>query len=42
MNNPLLVDGRNFLNPGDLLSAGLAYEGIGRPGVEAEKPAKAS
>ena len=42
MSNPLLVDGRNFLNPGDLLSAGFTYEGIGRPGVEAEKPAKAS
>jgi UDPglucose 6-dehydrogenase len=42
MSNPLLVDGRNFLNPADLLSAGFAYEGIGRPGVEAEKPAKAS
>ena len=26
----------------DLLAAGFAYEGIGRPGVEAEKPAKAS
>ncbi len=42
MGNPLLVDGRNFLDPEDLLSAGFAYEGIGRPGVEAEKPAKAS
>jgi UDPglucose 6-dehydrogenase len=42
MGNPLLVDGRNFLDPEDLFSAGFTYEGIGRPGVEAEKPAKAS
>jgi len=42
MANPLIVDGRNFLDADAVRSAGFAYEGIGRPGVEAEKPAKAS
>jgi UDPglucose 6-dehydrogenase len=31
MANPLLVDGRNFLDPEALRAAGFAYEGIGRP-----------
>jgi UDPglucose 6-dehydrogenase len=31
MANPLLVDGRNFLDPARLLAAGFTYEGIGRP-----------
>jgi UDPglucose 6-dehydrogenase len=31
MANPLLVDGRNFLDPQELRSAGFVYEGIGRP-----------
>jgi UDPglucose 6-dehydrogenase len=31
MANPLLVDGRNFLDPEQLRAAGFAYEGIGRP-----------
>jgi UDPglucose 6-dehydrogenase len=31
MANPLLVDGRNFLDPGALRAAGFTYEGIGRP-----------
>ena len=31
MRNPLLIDGRNFLDAGELSSAGFAYEGIGRP-----------
>jgi UDPglucose 6-dehydrogenase len=31
MKNPLLVDGRNFLDPEPLRAAGLIYEGIGRP-----------
>jgi UDPglucose 6-dehydrogenase len=31
MRNPLLVDGRNFLDPEPLRAAGLIYEGIGRP-----------
>jgi UDPglucose 6-dehydrogenase len=29
MANPLVVDGRNFLDPGRLRNAGFAYEGIG-------------
>jgi UDPglucose 6-dehydrogenase len=31
MANPLLVDGRNFLDPQALREAGFTYEGIGRP-----------
>jgi UDP-glucose 6-dehydrogenase len=31
MANPLLIDGRNFLDPAKLRAAGFAYEGIGRP-----------
>ena len=31
MANPLLVDGRNFLDPAVLRAAGFTYEGIGRP-----------
>jgi UDPglucose 6-dehydrogenase len=31
MANPLIVDGRNFLNPEALRAAGFTYEGIGRP-----------
>jgi UDPglucose 6-dehydrogenase len=30
MARPLLVDGRNFLDPDDLIKAGFEYEGIGR------------
>jgi UDPglucose 6-dehydrogenase len=30
MANPLLIDGRNFLDPEQLRAAGIAYEGIGR------------
>ena len=30
MANPLIVDGRNFLDPAALLAAGFEYEGIGR------------
>ena len=33
MANPLLVDGRNFLDPGAVRRAGIAYEAIGRPSV---------
>jgi UDPglucose 6-dehydrogenase len=33
MANPLLVDGRNFLDPNALRAAGLTYEAIGRPSV---------
>jgi UDPglucose 6-dehydrogenase len=31
MRNPLIVDGRNILDPADVRAAGFAYEGIGRP-----------
>jgi UDPglucose 6-dehydrogenase len=31
MAHPLLVDGRNFLDPEALRAAGFEYEGIGRP-----------
>ena len=40
MANPLLVDGRNFLDPGRLRAAGFTYEGIGRP-VTSEAPVAA-
>jgi hypothetical protein len=30
MKNPLLVDGRNFLDPQELGAAGITYDGIGR------------
>src|SRR4051812_10551526 len=33
MRGTLLVDGRNFLDPAAAAAAGLAYEGVGRPGV---------
>jgi UDPglucose 6-dehydrogenase len=36
MANPLIVDGRNFLDAGALRAAGLTYEGIGRPSGAAE------
>ena len=31
MSTPLVVDGRNFLDPEAMRAAGLTYEGIGRP-----------
>jgi UDPglucose 6-dehydrogenase len=31
MANPLLVDGRNFLDPSTVRAAGITYEAIGRP-----------
>jgi UDPglucose 6-dehydrogenase len=31
MSNPLVVDGRNFLDPERMRGAGFTYEGIGRP-----------
>jgi len=31
MRNPLIVDGRNLLDPEATRAAGFAYEGIGRP-----------
>src|SRR3954453_14087365 len=33
MGNPLLVDGRNFLDPETVRSAGIIYEAIGRPSL---------
>ncbi len=33
MGNPLLVDGRNFLDPDAVRSAGITYEAIGRPSL---------
>jgi UDPglucose 6-dehydrogenase len=36
MANPLIVDGRNFLDPEALRDAGFAYEAIGRPGRNGE------
>jgi UDPglucose 6-dehydrogenase len=36
MATPLVVDGRNFLDPQTLKRAGFAYEGIGVPGTEAQ------
>jgi UDPglucose 6-dehydrogenase len=33
MTNPLLIDGRNFLDPQRLRAAGFTYEGIGRGGA---------
>ncbi|HEX6780703.1 MAG TPA: UDP-glucose/GDP-mannose dehydrogenase family protein [Solirubrobacterales bacterium] len=41
MNRALLVDGRNFLDPGKLASAGFEYEGIGQT-VNSARPAPAS
>jgi UDPglucose 6-dehydrogenase len=35
MANPLVIDGRNFLDPEKMRAAGFAYEGIGRPNVGA-------
>jgi UDPglucose 6-dehydrogenase len=41
MANPLLIDGRNFLDPAPLKAAGFEYEGIGRA-VESSVPAAAA
>jgi UDPglucose 6-dehydrogenase len=41
MANPLLIDGRNFLDPKKLLSAGFEYDGIGRAAQGAPAPASA-
>ena len=32
MASPLIIDGRNLLDPAEVRAAGFAYEGIGRPG----------
>ncbi|HEU5252278.1 MAG TPA: UDP-glucose/GDP-mannose dehydrogenase family protein [Solirubrobacterales bacterium] len=41
MARPLLIDGRNFLDPEALMAAGFEYEGIGRQ-VSSPRPAAAS
>ena len=38
MARPLLVDGRNFLDPAALTEAGFEYEGIGKAGEGAPAP----
>jgi UDPglucose 6-dehydrogenase len=49
MRNPLIIDGRNLLDPAAVRAAGFAYEGIGRPASPleglpeaAEQPDRAS
>ncbi|MGN6558610.1 MAG: UDP-glucose dehydrogenase family protein [Solirubrobacterales bacterium] len=42
MARPLIVDGRNFLDPEKLVKAGFEYEGIGRQPREAPAPATAA
>jgi UDPglucose 6-dehydrogenase len=39
MARPLIIDGRNMLDPEKVRRAGFAYEGIGRPSVTAVEPA---
>jgi len=41
MANPLLIDGRNLLDPDETRLAGFTYEGIGRPESPLAAPAKA-
>jgi UDPglucose 6-dehydrogenase len=41
MARPVMVDGRNFLDPEKLVKAGFEYEGIGRT-VNSPRPATAS
>jgi len=46
MRRPLIVDGRNLLEPAEVRAAGFAYEAIGRPtapfGELAETPEPAT
>jgi len=42
MANPLIVDGRNLLDPDTVREAGFVYEGIGRPGVETGRNGEAA
>ena len=37
MANPLIIDGRNLLDPAEARAAGFVYEGIGRPASTAER-----
>ena len=39
MRTPLIVDGRNLLDPAETRAAGFAYEGIGRPSAGTDLPA---
>jgi UDPglucose 6-dehydrogenase len=41
MRNPLIVDGRNLLDPAAARAAGFAYEGVGRPSPPVPTPAEA-
>jgi UDPglucose 6-dehydrogenase len=41
MSTPLMVDGRNFLDPDALRAAGFIYEGIGKPSSSPGTPAPA-
>jgi UDPglucose 6-dehydrogenase len=41
MGNPLIVDGRNLLDPGVARAAGFAYEGVGRPSPPLQPAAQA-
>jgi UDPglucose 6-dehydrogenase len=41
MARPLLIDGRNFLDPATLAAAGFEYEGIGRTRTPSPAPSKA-
>jgi len=36
MRTPLVVDGRNLLDPAQARAAGFAYESVGRPSAPAE------
>jgi UDPglucose 6-dehydrogenase len=42
MATPLMIDGRNFLDPDELHAAGFTYEGIGRGGDRFESAAVAA
>jgi UDPglucose 6-dehydrogenase len=41
MRNPLIVDGRNLLDPAEVRAAGFTYEGIGRPVLPSESRVEA-
>ena len=41
MRNPLIVDGRNMLDPAAARAAGFRYEGVGRPATATPDPAPA-
>jgi UDPglucose 6-dehydrogenase len=42
MARPLLVDGRNFLDPQELVAAGFEYEGIGRQSADDRRSSASS